>query len=211
MNRAEVVTKINQTGIMAIVRVRTHARAKEIAQACLDGGVNILEISYTHANAGDIIAYLKEEFNHSPLIIGAGTVLDSETARHAILSGAQFVIAPNFKKEVALLCNRYQIPYAPGCTSTSEMVEALEYGASHIKVFPIAEYFGPSFIKTIKTPLPYAPLLSSGGVTLENCHTWFETGVECLGVGSLLTKGSYDDILTHARTLIEKRDLARSL
>lgn len=209
VKKAQVINEITNTGIMAIIRVKKKDRASEIAQACIDGGVNILEISYTNSNAGEIIEHLQKEFE-SQLIVGAGTVLDSETARHAILSGAEFIIAPNFSKSVSFLCNRYQIPYAPGCTSTSEMLEALEYGASFIKIFPVADYFGPSFINTIKTPLPYIPLLSSGGVTLENCKEWFETNVECLGIGSLLSKGDYKEILKNAKILITRRNEIRS-
>lgn len=209
MKKAQVINEITKTGIMAIIRVKTKDRATEIAQACIDGEVNILEISYTNTNAGEIIEHLQKVFGDQ-LIVGAGTVLDSETARHAILSGAQFVIAPNFQKNVSFLCNRYQIPYAPGCVSTSEMLEALEFGASFIKIFPVADYFGPSFIKTVRTPLPYIPLLSSGGVTLENSKEWFETNVECLGIGSLLSKGSYEEIRKNAEILIARRDEIRS-
>lgn len=206
--KLEVVSEIKNTGIMAIVRVKTKERAKEIAQACLDGGVNVLEISYTIPNAGEIIEFLKEEFKET-MVIGAGTVLDSETARLAIMAGAQFIIAPNFKKEVAFSCNRYQIPYAPGCTTMTEMIEALEYGVSYVKVFPVASHFGPSFIKTIKTPIPHMPLLSSGGVNIDNAEEWFNTGVECLGVGSLLTKGSYEEIKKNAASLVLSRDNIR--
>lgn len=209
LSKDELNVKIKKSGIMAIVRVETTDRAKEIAQACLDGGVNVLEISYTNSNAGKIIEFLKEEFK-GELLVGAGTVLDSETARNAILSKAEFIIAPTFSKEVALLSNRYQVPYMPGCVSMSEMIEALEYGASFVKIFPIAEYFGPSFIKTVKTPTPFVPLLSSGGVNLDNAAEWFESGVEILGVGSLLTKGSYDDIVNNAKTLTQVKDEVRS-
>ncbi len=175
-------------------------RGTEIAQACLDGGVDVLEISYTLDNAGEIISGLSKEFGDK-ILIGAGTVLDSETARLAILSGAKFVIAPNFNKQVALLCNRYQIAYAPGCSTLSEMVEAMEYGASYVKVFPIANYFGPSIVKTIKTPIPNMPVLSSGGVTLDNVKEWFQNGADSVGVGTLLTKGSYKEIKENAQVL----------
>ncbi|WP_208559051.1 ketohydroxyglutarate aldolase [Marinilactibacillus kalidii] len=205
----EVVQNIQAEAIMAIVRVETKERAKEIAQGCLDGGVSVLEISYTLPNAGEMIAYLKETFDDQ-LTVGAGTVLDSETARAAILAGAEFIIAPNFNKEVAFLSNRYQIPYAPGCSTISEMVEALEYGAAFIKLFPVAGHFGPSFIKTIKTPLPNMPILSSGGVTLDNMDEWFQSGADCLGIGSLLTKGTSKEIAMNAEKLVAARDRFRN-
>lgn len=201
MQKVEITKKIAETGAMAIVRVETIERGIEIAQGCLDGGVNILEISYTLPNAGDVIQALRNKFPDE-LIIGAGTVLDSETARHAILHGAQFVIAPTLSKEVATLCNRYQIPYMPGCTSLSEMVEGLEMGAAFIKAFPISDFYGPNLIKVCKTPIPQMPMLASGGITLENLHEYIEHGCECCGFGSLLTKGTRQQIAEHAKQII---------
>ena len=146
-------------------------------EGCLAGGVSILEISYTNANAGEIIQQLTQAYGDK-VLLGAGTVLDAPTARDAILRGAKFVIAPTFSVEVARLCNRYQIPYMPGCTTMTELVEALEAGADMIKAFPISNYYGPALVKTINTPLPYVSILSSGGVTLENVDEWVENGVD---------------------------------
>lgn len=200
MYKAEITQRIKDTGIMAIVRVDNNTRADEIAQGCLDGGVDVLEISYTLPTAGRRIEYLNEKFGDQ-LLVGAGTVLDTETARLAILSGAKFVIAPTFNKEVALLCNRYQVPYMPGCTSVTEMVEAMEYGAAFIKLFPIANFFGPEIAKVVKTPIPNMPILTSGGVTVGNAKEWIKNGADCLGVGTLLTKGSSLEIKENAMQL----------
>ena len=145
MQKIEVTKRIADTGAMAIVRVKTVERGFEIAQGCLDGGIDCLEISYTLPNAGEVIAALREKYGDK-LVVGAGTVLDAETARHAILAGAQFIIAPNLSKEVAIVCNRYQIPYAPGCTSVTEAVTGLEYGAAFIKAFPISDFYGPKYL-----------------------------------------------------------------
>lgn len=202
MIKMKIVQKIYNTGVLAVLRVETEKRAREIAQGCLDGGIDVLEVSYTNDNAGDIIKYLDQNFGHE-LLVGAGTVLDSETARLAILSGAKFIISPNFNEEVALLCNRYQIPYAPGCSDYTTMVRAMDYGASFIKLFPVARYFGPTIIKELKTPLPNMPILSSGGVTLDNAAEWFDNGVDVLGVGSLLTKGNQNEITQNAKALVE--------
>lgn len=200
MQKTTITQKIYDCGVMAIVRVDTLNRAEEIVNGCLKGSVNVLEISYTNSNASDVIAYIKNKYQDQ-VVIGAGTVLDEQTARIAILSGAQFIIAPNFNKEVAKLCNRYQIPYAPGCSTYSEMIEALEYGSAFVKVFPVANYFGPDFVKVLKTPLPQMPILASGGVTLENAHIWFKNKVDCVGVGTLLTKGSEEEIACNAMAL----------
>ena len=113
MFKADVINRIEATGAMAIVRTETIERGIEIAEGCLEGGVDVLEISYTLPNAGDVIKALSDKFGDK-LLVGAGTVLDSETARLAILAGAKFVIAPNFSKEVARTCNRYQEPFGAG-------------------------------------------------------------------------------------------------
>ena len=200
MQKIKTLSRIENEKIMAIVRVETEQRADEIVEGCLEGGISCLEISYTNSNAGEIIKYLKDKYGEK-LLVGAGTVLDSETARLAILNGAEFVIAPNFKEEVARLCNRYQIPYMPGCTSMSELVEALEAGADMIKAFPTSSVHGPSVVKTIKTPMPFVPILSSGGANVENVKDWLAAGVDCIGIGTLLTKGSKEQIGENAKKL----------
>lgn len=200
MEKEKIITTIKETGVMAVVRVETIERGMEIAQGCLDGGVNVLEISYTNSNAGEVIQALKKAFG-SQLLIGAGTVLEGVTARLAILSGADFIIAPTFDAEVQQMCNLYQIPYAPGCTSYTEMIEALKQGAAFIKAFPISNFYGPELAKVIKVPCPQVAILASGGVTLDNLNQWYENGVDCVGVGSLLTKGTSGEITENARQL----------
>lgn len=200
MQKIEITKRIADTGAMAIVRVETIERGYEIAQGCLDGGIDCLEISYTLPNAGKVISALKEKFGDQ-LVVGAGTVLDSETARHAILAGAQFIIAPNLSTEVAIVCNRYQIPYAPGCTSISEAITGLDYGAAFIKAFPISDFYGPKLISVFKTPIPTMPILASGGINLDNLSDYVSKGVDCCGFGGLLTKGSSSDITENAKKI----------
>lgn len=205
MFKADIINRMEACGAMAIVRVETVERGKEIASGCLNGGIDVLEISYTLPNAGVVITALQEAYGEK-LLIGAGTVLDDVTCRMAILAGAKFVIAPNYSKEVARMCNRYQIPYAPGCTTVSEMVEALETGASFIKAFPISNFYGPSMGKVIKTPIPEMPLMASGGANLDNLQEWLENGISCVGFGSLLTRGTAAEITENAnriRTIID--------
>ena len=206
MQKINITKRIADTGAMAIVRVETIERGYEIAQGCLDGGIDCLEISYTLPNAGEVISALKKKFGDK-LVVGAGTVLDSETARHAILSGAQFIIAPNLSKDVAIVCNRYQIPYAPGCTSVTEAINGLEYGAAFIKAFPISDFYGPKLVSVFKTPIPTMPILASGGINLNNLEDYVKNGVDCCGFGGLLTKGSSEEIAENARkikTIIDK-------
>lgn len=200
MQKVEITKRIADTGAMAIVRVQTVERGYEIAEGCLAGGIDCMEISYTLPNAGEVIAALREKFGDK-LVVGAGTVLDPETARHAILAGAQFIIAPNLSTEVAKVCNRYQIPYAPGCTSITEAITGLEYGAAFIKAFPISDFYGPKLVSVFKTPTPFMPILASGGITLDNLSDYVKRGVDCCGFGGLLTKGTSEDIAVNAKQI----------
>lgn len=202
MQYNEVVGRLAATRAMGVLRIDRLERGLEIAEGCLSGGIDCLEISYNSPEAGAKIAALKEYFG-AKLVVGAGTVLEATTARLAIISGAQFVIASTFSKEVAKLCNLYQIPYAPGCTSMTEAVEALSYGAAFIKAFPISDFYGPKFVKIFKTPFPNMPILVSGGVNLDNLREYLNYGADCIGIGGLLTKGSKEEIAANAAAITE--------
>ena len=197
MKKMKTTARMYEVGALAIVRAETLERACEIADGCIKGGVPVMEMSYTLNNAGTIIEGLKQKYGDA-LCVGAGTVLDRETARHAILHGAQFIIAPNFDKGVAEMCNRYQIPNAPSCTTLSEAIEGLSSGAAFIKAFPISDFYGPKLVKVFKTPIPDMPILASGGIHLDNLQNWLENGVDVCGFGGLLTKGSSDEIAENA-------------
>lgn len=208
MGRAETVCRMKKTGIMAVVRVDTIERGLEIAKGCYEGGVDVIEISYTNPIAGDVIAAIKKEYGDK-MCIGAGTVLDATTARLAIMSGAEFFVAPNFDPDVQEMCNLYQIPYGPGCTTYSESLNALKAGASFIKAFPISNYYGPSLAKVFKVPCPQVPILASGGVNVKNVGEWVKNGAEVLGVGGLLSKGSWEEIASNAKQLREAFETAK--
>ncbi|HDF4185175.1 TPA: ketohydroxyglutarate aldolase [Clostridioides difficile] len=202
MKKMNITKRMSECGALAIVREENLNRACEIAEGCIKGGITVIEMSYTLNNAGEIIQGLNKKYGET-LCVGAGTVLDSETARHAILHGAKFIIAPNYNEGVAKICNRYQIPYAPGCTSLTEAVDALSLGATFIKAFPISDFYGPKLVKVFKTPIPDMPVLASGGINIENLHIWLENGVDVCGFGGLLTKGSVEDIAKNAKKIRE--------
>jgi 2-dehydro-3-deoxyphosphogluconate aldolase/(4S)-4-hydroxy-2-oxoglutarate aldolase len=205
MNNHRVVGQIIDCGILAIVRAHSSEEALQVADACFEGGVIALEITFTTPGASDVIRCLRTRYGSKQMVIGAGTVLDPETARVAILSGAEFIVAPSVSADTARLCNRYQIPYLPGASSVKEVIEAMELGAAIIKVFP-AEVLGPGFIKAVHAPLPQAPLMPTGGVNLENAKPWIEAGSVALGVGGNLTRagktGDFASVTTFARELI---------
>lgn len=162
--------------------------------------------------ADKVITSLSNKFSKDELIVGAGTVLDSETARIAILAGAKYIVSPGFDIETAKLCNRYQIPYMPGCMTITEMIKAMEAGADIIKVFPGSVY-GPDFIKAIKGPLPQAVLMPTGGVSIDNVDKWIKNGCVAVGVGGELTAGAktgdYDKVTATAKEFVEKVKEAR--
>lgn len=200
MKRFDVLKRIEEVGVVAVVRASNTETARKISLACMDGGVNAIEITFTVPGAQYVIEDLTKEFGDI-LLVGAGTVLDSETARIAILAGAKYIVSPSFDLETAKLCNRYQIPYIPGCMTITEMITAMEAGADIIKVFPGSAY-GPSFIKAIKGPLPQAVLMPTGGVSLDNVNQWIQNGCIAVGVGGNLTKGSSEDMTKTAKEFV---------
>ena len=181
--------KITDVGVVAVVRAESAEQAIKIAEACREGGIPAIEITFTVPYADEVIRELSKAYKNGEMIVGAGTVLDSETARVAILAGAQYIVSPCLDEETIKLCNRYQIPVMPGCVTIKEMVTAMELGADIIKVFP-GELVGPSYIKAVKGPLPQAPLMPTGGVSLENAAEWIKNGCVAVGVGGSLTAGA---------------------
>ncbi|MBT9135937.1 MAG: KHG/KDPG aldolase [Firmicutes bacterium] len=212
MKKWEIINKIVSVGLVAVVRADSGEGAQSIASACLDGGLSAIEITYTVPGATEIIGTLSRSYG-SRIVLGAGTVLDPETARLSILAGAQYVVSPGFSLETARLCNRYQVPYMAGIMTIREAVEALEAGVDILKVFP-GELFGPQIIKAIKGPLPQANMLPTGGVSLENVEQWIAAGAVAVGVGGQLTAGAktgnYAAITDYARKMIAKIQAARS-
>ena len=157
-----VLQKIVEGGLVAVVRAESAAQAKKITDACIQGGVAAIEITFTVPEAVEVIRELADTYHSGEIIIGAGTVLDPETARIAILAGAQYVVSPCLNIDTVKLCNRYQVPCMPGAGSTKEIIEAMEAGADIIKVFP-GETLGASFIKAVKGPLPKPRLCLPAG------------------------------------------------
>lgn len=185
MKKWSILQKLVDVGAVAVIRTKWPDRTENIAAACREGGLSAVEITFTVPGAEGIIRKLRETFSDDNLTVGAGTVLDSETARIAILSGAEFIVSPGFDEETAKLCNRYQIPYIPGCMTVSEIIKAMEHGASVIKLFP-CQMFHPSYIRVIKGPLPQVSIMPSGGVHLDNVEDWIRNGADVVSVGSHL-------------------------
>ena len=205
--------KIRDVGLVAVVRAENADSARRIAEACLEGGVAALEITFTVPGAKEVIADLARTYQNGEIILGAGTVMDPETARISILEGAQYVVSPYLNLNTVRLCNRYRIPCMPGCMSVKEVVEAMEAGADIIKIFP-GELFGPKIIKAISGPVPQARMMPTGGVTADNVAEWIRAGAVAVGAGSSLTGGAktgdYGEITRVARTFIQNIQAARA-
>jgi len=210
--KIKVLERIVASGLVAVIRAESPDQAEHIAEACGLGEVAALEITYTVPGATGVIEHLAKKLS-GKILVGAGTVLDPETARIAILAGAQFVVGPCLNPETARLCNRYQVPYMPGAGTIGEVVEAMECGADIVKVFP-GEILGPAFVKAVKGPLPQASLMPTGGVTLENVGDWIRAGSVAVGVGGNLTAGAktgdFASITHLARQFVDKIKEARA-
>ncbi len=189
VDKEKVITKICDAGIVAVVRAENSEQALRIADACVEGGVAALEITFTVPGADRVIEDLAKTYTKGEIILGAGTVMDSETARIAILSGAQYVVSPYLNLDTVKLCNRYRVPCMPGAMTIKEVVEAMEAGADIIKIFP-GEAFGPKIIKAIRGPIPYAKMMPTGGVSVDNVGEWIKAGAVAVGAGSALTGGA---------------------
>jgi len=214
MMKLKVLGKIIDSGLVAVVRAESSEQAVRIAEACAEGGVAAVEITFTVPAAANVIADLAKRFAGGEILIGAGTVLDPETARVAILAGAQFVVSPGLNPESARLCNRYQISYIPGASTVREVIEGMECGADIVKVFP-GEILGPAFVKSVRGPLPQASLMPTGGVSLDNVGEWIEAGCVAVGVGGILTAGAktgdFQSVTEISRQFIAKIRQARGI
>ncbi|KNY25625.1 bifunctional 2-keto-4-hydroxyglutarate aldolase/2-keto-3-deoxy-6-phosphogluconate aldolase [Pseudobacteroides cellulosolvens] len=192
-DKLEALDMIKRNKIISIIRTDNFEKALKSAVAIIEGGIRVLEFSYTMSFAGELIKELTERYKNTDVLIGAGTVLDPETAKIAFSLGSQFIISPCLNIETAKMCLRYQIPYIPGAMTVKETVECIEAGADIVKIFP-SELFGPSIIRAIKGPLPQASLMPTGGVNVDNIHTWFEAGSIAVGIGkNLYAAADYDD------------------
>lgn len=190
MKRLETIKKLSEYGLVAVIRATSKEQGTKIIEAVKEGGVKALEITMTVPGAIEIIKELCEIYkDDADMVIGAGTVLDPETARACILAGAKFIVSPCLNPETIKLCNRYRIPTMPGVMTVTEAVQALELGTEIIKIFP-GNAFGPSIVSSFKGPIPQGNFMPSGGVSLDNVKDWLKAGAVAVSTGSDLTKGA---------------------
>jgi 2-dehydro-3-deoxyphosphogluconate aldolase/(4S)-4-hydroxy-2-oxoglutarate aldolase len=204
--RAALVDAIASLGVIAVVRLDEAARLKPVAEALAAGEVCALEITMTIPGALTALEALSQARGDA-LLLGAGTVLDAETARLAILAGARFVVAPTLSLEVVAMCHRYDVVAIPGGYTPTEILTAWTAGADLVKVFP-ARGLSPQYLKDLRTPLPQLRLVPTGGVTAENAGAYLEAGAVAVGVGGKLiapdavARGDWGRITEEARRLM---------
>lgn len=191
MSKHQRLHLIRESGIIAIMRANRSDQLVAAAEAIWAGGVQAIEVTMTTPGALEVIAAATEKFQ-GQVLFGAGSVLDPETARAAILAGADFVVAPTLNVEVIRLCNRYGVPVMPGCYTPTEALTAWEAGADMIKLFP-ADALGPKFVKALLAPLPQLEIVPVGGVDLTTAADFIRAGAAALGVGSSLITPSLLD------------------
>jgi 2-dehydro-3-deoxyphosphogluconate aldolase / (4S)-4-hydroxy-2-oxoglutarate aldolase len=212
--RADVVRAIESCGVVAVIRMREPGKLRAVVDALVEGGVRALEVTMTVPGAIDLIGQLAPVLPRG-FVLGAGTILDAETARLAILAGAQFIVGPVFRPEVISMCHRHDIAAMPGCFTPTEILSAWEAGADVVKVFP-ATALGPGFLKDVRGPLPQVKLMPTGGVSLDNAGDWIAAGAVAVGVGTALldaaaiATGDYPRITTNAKRIVATVAAARA-
>jgi len=207
-------SKIENGNVVAVVRLDDLSKAVDLTKALAAGGVTSVEFTFTNPRAAQVITTVREAVGDGAYI-GAGTVLDAETARIAILAGAEYIVTPSFRTETIEMCRRYSIPTVIGAFTPTEILTAWETGADYVKVHP-ASLGGPRYFKDVLAPFPHIKLIPSGGVTLENAPEFIKAGAVAVGLGSALVDpkaidaGDWASITARAKSLADSIAAAKS-
>ena len=208
MNRADQVARILEARLIGIIRVRDGAQLRPAIEAMVEGGLRVLEVVMTVPGALELIREIRPFADAQGVLFGAGTVLDAETARLALLAGAEFLVSPVLRLEMIQVCARYGAVSIPGCATPTEMLTGWEHGADFVKVFPAVPLGGPEYIRMVRGALPQLRLITTGGVGPENAGEFLEAG--CVAVGSgymvsdaLLEARDFDEIRRRSRRLVD--------
>jgi len=211
--RADAVRRIEACGVVAVIRLQDGSRLRAVVDALAGGGITALEVTMTVPRAIELIGEIAPTLP-AGFVIGAGTVVDPETARAAVQAGARFIVGPVFRPAVIEASHAAGAAAMPGCFSPTEILAAWDAGADVVKVFP-ATALGPAYFKDLRGPLPHVKLLPTGGVSLENAGDWIRAGAVAIGVGGalidpkLVAAGNYAAITERARRFVERVRTAR--
>lgn len=210
MDKIDVIQKIKEEKIVSIIRSESQDEIEKIIDSIVLGGVHLIEITMTVPNAVNIITGLVGKYKNTDVVIGAGTVLDSETARLVINAGASFIVSPIFNRDLMKMCNRYRVLMIPGIATPTEANKAMEHGADIVKLFPRNAY-SPDIIKVFRGPFPYIQILPTGNISLENADEWIKNGAIAIGVGGEIVNpaknGNFEKTTEMARLFKEKVNL----
>jgi 2-dehydro-3-deoxyphosphogluconate aldolase/(4S)-4-hydroxy-2-oxoglutarate aldolase len=207
MRKEQIVERMREIGLVPVLRAESEEQALGIASAIAAGGVTVLEITMTVPGAIRVMSRLTKD--RPDILIGAGTVLDAETARVCMLEGAQFVVSPALNLKTIEMCHRYSIPVLPGALTPTEVVTAWQAGADVIKVFPASALGGAKYLKSLKAPLPQVEMIPTGGVSLATAKEFLEAGSFALGVGAdlvdtkAMSEGKPEKITESAKKYLE--------
>ncbi len=208
-NKEQQLQRVLDEGLVAIIRAPSGEQLVEVARALHEGGIGVIEVTFTVPDAVRVLERVRDALGDD-ILLGAGSVLDAETARIAILSGAEFVVSPVTRRDVVTLCNRYGKVVMPGAFTPTEVLDAWDAGADVVKVFP-AEIGGPKHLKALAGPLPQVRLLPTGGVNLDTMQDFFAAGACAVGLGTALVEkdalaaGDMDRIRKQAARFVAKR------
>ncbi len=212
---SETLSRIIDSGVIAVIRLKNKSSIKNVVNALVKGGIKCVEITMTVPDADQIISELDKEFQDS-IILGAGTVTKSEDAQMLISNGAKFIVSPILNMDIIKTCNKADIVCIPGCFTPTEIFNAWNSGADIIKVFP-ATSLGPRYIKDLLAPFPEIKLIPTGGVSIDNAGEWILAGAAAVGIGSnlldpkLISENKYEEITKLAKQLIENINQARTV
>lgn len=207
MTKAEIVKQIEDLGLVPVVRASSADEAMQVIEAIKAGGVNILEITMTVPGAIKVIEKVVDKYG-SDVLVGAGTVLDPETARACLLAGAQFIVSPALNLDTIAMCHRYSAPICPGVLTPTEVITAWSAGVDFVKVFPCGSVGGASYVKNLKGPFPQVKIIPTGGVNLKTAADFIKAGASALGVGTDLVdvkairEGNADIVTQRAREFV---------
>jgi len=213
--KSEQLELMLECGVVPVIRAESAEQAMKIVDAIREGGIKTIEITMTVPNAIGVMEKVTEKFGKD-VLLGAGTVLDGETARASILAGAEFIVGPSLNEQVIKICKRYSKIAIPGTMTPTEVVNAWEMGADIVKIFPAGELGGPSYIRALKGPLPHILLLPTGGVDLANAGEFIKAGSCAIAVGTALVdkkavaEGKFEILTQKARQFLEEVRKARA-
>lgn len=203
MDRANILSSLLETKIIAIIRLHTLGSVQPAALALLAGGIRAIEVTVGTPN---VYREIEQLAKHPDILPGIGSVVDVHTVREAVSAGAQYIVTPTSKQELIEEAHRLNVPLLSGAATPGEILQAYEWGADIVKLFP-AKFFGLSYFKAIRAPMPQIPIMPTGGVSLDNAVEWIKSGAVCLGVGSALVnqkvvdQGDFDLITTAANKM----------